>query len=312
MTTPSNIVQQMSGGSGRRGEAGAAAISRPNLAPACLLGPAYLWLLLTIFLPLSAMLVFSFMTVAPFGGREAEFTLKHYAAFFQKEFYRTLTWRSLKLGLDVTFWCVVIGYPAALALARYVPGRWREAMFLLIVLPFWSNALVRTFSWTMVLRGGGLIDQAVQVVWPEAPSLGILFTYPAIVVGLVHSFLPYMILTCYLSLQAIEPSLEEAALSLGASPFTAFRRVTLPLSLPGLLVGVVLIFVPVIGSFMEPRILGGPEGIMLGTVIEDQFTVVFNWPLGAALSFILLAIVLLLIALATPILGRPLTAATAR
>ncbi len=283
-----------------------------NLAPVYLLGPAYLWLLLTIFLPLSAMLLFSFLTVAPFGGREAEFTLRHYAAFLDKGFYRTLTWRSLKLGLDVTFWCTVIGYPAALALARHVPGRWREALFLLIVLPFWSNALVRTFSWTMVLRGGGLIDQSVQALWPEAPSLGILFTYPAIVVGLVHSFLPYMILTCYLSLQAIEPSLEEAALSLGASPFTVFRRVTLPLSLPGLLVGVVLIFVPVIGSFMEPRILGGPEGIMLGTVIEDQFTVVFNWPLGAALSFILLAIVLFLMALAAPILGRPLAAATGR
>src|SRR5688500_13234992 len=114
-----------------------------------LIGPAYLWLLLTIFLPLSAMLLFSFLTVAPFGAREAELTLKHYAAFLQKDFYRTLTWRSLRLGLDVTFWCVVIGYPTALALARHVPGRWREAMFLLIVLPFWSNALVRIFSWTM-------------------------------------------------------------------------------------------------------------------------------------------------------------------
>ncbi|HXV23987.1 MAG TPA: ABC transporter permease [Alphaproteobacteria bacterium] len=299
-------------GSGGRGRAGASAISRASLAPFYLLGPAYLWLLLTIFLPLSAMLLFSFLSVAPFGGREAEFTFRHYAAFMDKEFYRTLTWRSLKLGLDVTFWCMVIGYPAALALARHVPGRWREALFLLIVLPFWSNALVRIFSWTMVLRGGGLIDQSVQVLWPEAPSLGILFSYPAIVVGLVHSFLPYMILTCYLSLQAIETSLEEAALSLGASPLTVFRRVTLPLSLPGLLVGVVLIFVPVIGSFMEPRILGGPEGIMLGTVIEDQFTVVFNWPLGAALSFILLAIVLLLMAIAAPVLGRPLAAATGR
>jgi spermidine/putrescine transport system permease protein len=301
----------MSGGYGSK-ETDTVIVHRPNLTPAYLLGPAYIWLLLTIFVPLSAMLLFSFMTVAPFGGREAEFTLKHYAAFFTKGFYRTLTWRSLRLGFDVTFWCLVIGYPAALALARWVPGRWREALFLMIVLPFWSNGLVRIFSWTMVLRSGGLIDLAVHTIWPGAPSLGILFTYPAIVVGLVHSFLPYMILTCYLSLQAIDPSLEEAALSLGASPLTTFRRVTLPLSLPGMLVGVVLIFVPVIGSFMEPRILGGREGIMLGTVIEDQFTVVFNWPLGAALSFILLAIVLLLIAVAAPILGRPLAAASGR
>ena len=114
MASPSNIVQGMSG-SGGRGRAGASAISRASLAPFYLLGPAYLWLLLTIFLPLSAMLLFSFLSVAPFGGREAEFTFRHYAAFMDKEFYRTLTWRSLKLGLDVTFWCMVIGYPAALA-----------------------------------------------------------------------------------------------------------------------------------------------------------------------------------------------------
>ena len=271
-----------------------------------LAGPAYLWLALTILLPLSAMLYFSLLTVAPLGGRETGFTFGHYAAFFEKEFYRTLAWRSLRLGLDVTFWCVVLGYPAALALARHVPGRWREALFLLIVLPFWSNALVRTFSWTMVLREEGLVDQALHWLWPGAPSIGILFTYPAIVVGLVHSFLPYMILTCYISLQAIDPALGEAARSLGARPWTAFRRVTLPLSLPGLLVGIILVFVPVIGSFMEPRILGGRDGIMLGTVIEDQFTVVFNWPLGAALSFILLACVLLLMAAAAPLLRRPL------
>jgi len=165
-----------------------------------------------------------------------------------------------------------------------------------VILPFWSNALVRTFSWTMVLR----------------EPFNILFSYPAIVVGLVHAYLPYAILTCYISLQAIDDALIEAGRSLGATPAQAFRRITLPLSVPGLLAGTLLIFVPVIGSFMEPRILGGPGGIMLGTVIEDQFTVVFNWPLGAALSFILLAIVLLLIAVASPILGRRLAAVSGR
>ena len=109
-----------------------------------------------------------------------------------------------------------------------------------------------------------------------------MYSYPAIVIGLVHSFIPYIILTCYLSLQAIDGSLLEAARSLGASRLTTFRRITFPLSLPGLVVGAVLIFVPVTGSFMEPRILGGKSGMMLGTVIEDQFTEVFNWPLGSS------------------------------
>lgn len=270
-----------------------------------LLGPAYGWLALTILLPLAAMFYFSFLTVAPIGGRVAEPTLAHYAAFLDKDFYRVLAWRSLRLGFDVTLAAVLFGYPAALVLAKHVSGRWREALFLLVVLPFWSNALVRTFSWTMVLRDGGFLDGAIRLLFPRAEPLGLLFTYPAIVIGLVHAYLPYMILTCYISLQAIDDTLIEAARSLGASGAQRFLRVVLPLSLPGLVSGVLLIFVPVIGAFMEPRILGGRTGIMLGTVIEDQFTAVFNWPLGAALSFIMLAIVLLIFALAAPFLrGR--------
>jgi spermidine/putrescine transport system permease protein len=278
---------------------------RRRLAAYGLTAPAYLWLLLTIFLPLSAMLFFSFLTKAPFGNAEVSLTLGHYARFLEKDFYLFLTWRSLLLGLTVTLVCIVIGYPVALILAKNIKGRWREALLLLLILPYWSNALVRTFSWTMVLREGGLIDYAIRSVFPGLSPFDILFTYPAIVVGLVHSYLPYLILTCYISLEAIDDSLIEVARSLGASSWAVFWRVILPLSAPGLVVGVVLVFIPVIGSFMEPRILGGQAGMMLGTVIEDQFTEVFNWPLGAALSFILLAIVLGLLAVSYPLLrGR--------
>ena len=271
-----------------------------------LAAPSYLWLAITVLLPLSVMFYFSFLSKMPFGGAEPSLTLKQYAIFFDRDFYRFLTWRSIKLGFHVTLFCVIIGYPAALILARTVKGRWREAILLLIVLPFWSNALIRIFAWTMVLRTNGIVDQAIQFVLPAAPSIGILYTYPAIVIGLVHSFVPYMILTCYISLQAIDGSLIEAGRVLGASSLTIFRRIILPLSLPGLLVGIVLIFVPVIGAFMEPRILGGRQSIMLGTIIEDQFTEVFNWPLGAALSFTLLAIVMLIFAASYPLLRNRL------
>ena len=135
-------------------------------------------------------------------------------------------------------------------------------------------------------------------------DVGLLFTYPAIVIGLVHAYLPYAILTIYVSLEAIEQSLTEAARSLGASPLAAFLRVTLPLSLPGVFAGAILIFVPVTGSFMEPRILGGKNAMMLGPIIENQFTAVFNWPLGAALSFIMLAIMLLMLAAGAPFFAR--------
>jgi spermidine/putrescine transport system permease protein len=276
--------------------------NKQRLAVLGLTAPAYLWLTLAVFLPLAAMLYFSFLSEAPFGKREPVFTLAQYGAFLQKDFYRTLTWRSLELGFQVTALCILIGFPAALALARSIKGRWREVIFLLVVLPFWSNGLVRIFSWTMVLRTDGLLDQAIHWFIPAAPALDILFSQPAIVIGLVHSYLPYMILTCYLSLQAIDDSMLEAARSLGASWWTILRRIIVPLSLPGLAAGSILIFVPVIGSFMEPRILGGRDSIFLGTVIEDQFTTVFNWPLGAALSFILLGLVMLILALSYPLL----------
>jgi spermidine/putrescine transport system permease protein len=261
-----------------------------------LLLPTYAWLTLAIFLPLGAMLVFSFLTRAPFGHGPIGFTSDNYTIFFRQTWLFAVAWTSLKLGFVTTLLCAVIGLPAAMALRYCVGGRARAALLLLILLPFWTNGLVRIFSWTMVLREGGFIDIAVRSVFPAAPSLGILFTTPAIVIGLVHGYLPYMILTCFLSLLGIEDSLLEAARSLGARAPVVFLKVILPLAMPGLLAGAVLIFVPVIGCFMEPRILGGRIGVTMGTVIEDQFTAAFNWPRGAALSFTMLAVVLAIFA----------------
>lgn len=269
-----------------------------------LLAPAYLWLTVAIFLPLSAMMFFSFMTAMPIAGRPWSFTLANYAAFFSQSLYATLLWASLRLGLEVTLWCVVLGYPAAYVLAKVLKGRSREAIFLLVILPFWSNGLVRIFSWAMVLREGGILDTALNAVLPFKVDIDLMYSYPAIIIGLVHSYVPYMVLTCYLTLQAIDDSLIEAARSLGASRMQTLRRVVLPLSLPGLVAGAALIFIPVVGSFMEPRLLGGRAGTFYGTVIEDQFVAVFNWPLGAALSFILLAVVLIILAVASPMLRR--------
>ena len=269
-----------------------------------LLAPAYLWLTVAIFLPLSAMVFFSFMTDLPITGKPWSFTPANYGAFFSQGLYAKLLRASLRLGLEVTLWCAVIGYPAAYVLAKVLKGRSREAIFLLIILPFWSNGLVRVFSWAMVLREGGILDTALNAVLPFRISIDLMYSYPAVIIGLVHSYVPYMVLTCYLTLQAIDDSLIEAARSLGARRLQVLRRVVLPLSMPGLIAGAVLIFIPVVGSFMEPRILGGRTGTFYGTVIEDQFVAVFNWPLGAALSFILLAVVLVILALASPVLRR--------
>ena len=278
---------------------------RRGIGPALpLLAPAYLWLTVAIFLPLSAMAFFSFLTEMPMSGKDWALTLQNYTAFFSTGLYGTLLLSSLRLGLEVTLWCALIGFPAAYVLAKVLKGRSREAIFLLVILPFWSNGLVRIFSWAMVLREGGILDTAFNAVLPFKISIDLMYSYPAVIIGLVHSYVPYMVLTCYLTLQAIDDSLIEAARSLGASRLTVLKRLIIPLSMPGLIAGAVLIFVPVVGSFMEPRILGGRTGTFYGTVIEDQFVAVFNWPLGAALSFVLLAVVLVILGLASPVLRR--------
>ena len=271
---------------------------------AVFLTPAYLWLTLAVFLPLSAMLFFSFVTDMP-GDTDSWFvTLSNYGEFLRNPTYASLMWKSLKLAFTVTLLCILIGYPCALVLAKSVKGRTREALFLMVILPFWSNSLVRIFSWAIVLRGNGVLEKALNAVLPFEVKLKLLFTTDAVVIGLVHSYLPYVILTSYLALQAVSDDLIDAARSMGASSLTILWRILLPLSLPGLLAGAVLVFVPVVGSFMEPRILGGRMGTYYGTVIEDQFVAVYNWPLGAALSFILLAVVLVVLALASPVLRK--------
>lgn len=272
-----------------------------------LLSPAYLWLTVAVFLPLSAMLFYSFVTDMPGDAPAWGFTLDNYGAFLTNPTYATLLWKSVKLAFTVTLFCILIGYPCALVLAKSVRGRSREMLFLLVILPFWSNSLVRVFSWTIVLRGNGVLERGLNLVLPVDLRLNLMFTTEAVVIGLVHSYLPYVILTSYLALQAIDDDLIDAARSMGASKLTILRRILLPLSLPGLLAGAVLIFVPVVGAFMEPRILGGRVGTYYGTVIEDQFVAVYNWPLGAALSFILLAVVLVILAAASPVLRKART-----
>jgi spermidine/putrescine transport system permease protein len=261
-----------------------------------LLGPAYLWLILIGFAPLGIMLYFSLLSDAPLGNRQVYFTLENYARFFSRGFYSRLTLNSLLMGAYTTLGCLLLGYPLAYALARHVRGRWQAALFLLVVVPFWSNSLIRLYSWIVVLGKGGIINHTLrQLGW--GGEFTILYTYPAVLIGLIHAYLPYLVLTIYIALQRIDDHLLEAAASLGARPWRVFWRIILPLSWPGVLAGVILVFIPAIGSFVEPRLLGGPAGAVLGTVIEDQFVQVFNWPLGAALSFIMLLIVVVIMAL---------------
>ncbi|HHY14036.1 MAG TPA: ABC transporter permease [Thermoanaerobacterales bacterium] len=254
-----------------------------------LTGPSLFILIAFAIIPLFIMLYFSFLS----DGAMPKLTLENYKNFFSKGFYLRLTWKTIKMSIIVTVICLIIGYPLAYIMAKIV-RKGKNLLLFLIIIPFWTNQLVRAYSWLIFLRDGGVLAQflhRLHLIGDE--NLGLLFTQNAVIIGLVHIFFPYMVVTIYMALEKLDDSLLEASKSLGATPFETFRRIVLPLSKPGIITGIILVFVPCLGSFVEPRILGGVSGSVIGTVIEDQFFEIYGWNFGAAIAFLLLALVLI-------------------
>ncbi|HWE60454.1 MAG TPA: ABC transporter permease [Chloroflexota bacterium] len=268
---------------------------------ASLLLPAYGVLLLFVFVPLCALLYFSVLDNMPGQGVTPQATWANYAAFLQQPLYVRLLLKSIALSLIVTALCVLIGWPTAYALARIVRRR-RNLLLSLTVLPFLTSYLLLIYSMLVLLQPGGLLLGPLSALHLISAQATPLFTPQAVVIMLVYEYVPFMILGLYSSLERIDDGLVEAARSLGASPPRIFRTVLLPLSLPGLEAGLILVFIPATGSFIEPQILGGPNGLLLGSVINDQINAVDNWPFAASLSFLLIAAVLLVALAATGVL----------
>lgn len=237
--------------------------------------------------PLFIMLFYSFQSDNPV----MEFTLENYKHFFEKSFYLTLTWNTIKNSFYVTLISLAISYPLAYIMAKKLKGA-RNIILVLIIIPFFTNQLVRVYSWLIFLQDGGIFENLLSSLGIVHGVLGILYTRTAVIIGLVHAFFPYMVITIYLALEKLDNALLEASASLGASGFETFRKITLPMSWPGIVSGFLLVFVPCLGTFVEPRILGGVNGTVIGTVIEDQFFEIYGWNFGAAIAFILLAMVL--------------------
>ncbi|HWR07735.1 ABC transporter permease [Sporomusa sp.] len=252
-----------------------------------LMSPALFMLIAFGVVPLFIMLYFSFLSNGPNGS----FTLQNYTDFFSKELYLKLTAKTVQLSLIVTLLCLIVAYPMAYIMAKII-RKGKGLLLLLIIIPFWTSALVRAYSWVNLLRDGGMLEILLRNLNLIEGSLGILFTQAAVIIGLVHIYFPYMVITIFMSLEKLDDAILDAAQSLGATPFTTFRRITLPLSKVGILTGSVLVFIPCLGSFVEPRILGGVNGSVIGTIIEDQFFEIYGWNFGAAIAFILLAMVL--------------------
>jgi spermidine/putrescine transport system permease protein len=253
-----------------------------------LLSPTVIVLIGFAVVPLFIMLVYSFQSDDGLGM----WTLENYIRFFSKSFYMKLTWKTIRLSLTVTAVCLLIAYPMAFILAKII-NKGKNLLLLLIILPFWSSQLIRAYSWMNLLRDGGILDmflQSLNIIGTD--GLGILFTQTAVVIGLTHIFCPYMIVTIYMSMDKIDDSILEASRSLGANSFETFRKVIFPLTETGVIAGAILVFIPCLGSFVEPRILGGTQGSVIGTVIEDQFFEIYGWNFGSAIAFLLLLMVL--------------------
>ncbi len=255
-----------------------------------LLSPVIFWLLIFFFLPLISVFIYSFLKRGTYGGIEAHFTLENYQRFFDPIYLRIL-WRSISTALVCTTICLLVGYPFAYYLAYYRP-KFRNILLLLVVVPFWINFLIRTYAWILILRTEGLLNSSLSILIPGFQPLELLNTPFAVQIGLVYGYLPFMILPLYVALEQMDMSLVDAAKDLGATSRNAFWHITLPLSLPGILAGSMLVFIPTVGAFLTPDILGGGKVSFIGNVIERQFKTARDFPFGAALSFILMIIVL--------------------
>ena len=259
-----------------------------------LLLPAVLLLLVAFVLPVGMLVPTSFRPYVPLVGITGGFTVGYYTRLVTDSYYLEIIGRTLSLGLTVTLATLLIGYPLAYFLAR-THSRWRNWLTLLVVFPLYLNLVVRTFGWIALLAQNGLVNQALQTLGVVNEPVKLLFNFAGLMIALTHIFLPFMVLVLIGPIQNIPRDVEDAARVLGASWGSTFLRVTLPLSMPGILSGSILVFVLTISALVTPRLLGGPTYQVMSTLIFDEFLQRLNWPAGSAAALLLTLMVLTLV-----------------
>lgn len=250
--------------------------------------PYMIWIAIMIVVPMLMILMYAFTT----KGNDVltiQFTLDNFARFFSDPIFMDVLKRSLKIAVLTTFFCVILGYPAAYIIAQ-AEGRKKIMLVLMITLPTWINMLVRTYAWIGILQDDGIFNTLLSFV--GIGPIKMLHTEFAVVLGMVYNFIPFMILQIYTSLTKMDKSYLEAASDLGADRIQSFLRITLPLSLPGVISGVTLVFLPAVSSFFIPKLLGGGQFVLIGNVIESQFLTTGNWNFGSAISLIMAVIIM--------------------
>ena len=261
--------------------------------------PTLLLLLALFYLPQLLMFLVSLGRRSPSGTVVQDVSAGNYIRALQP-LYLSVLWRSLVLAIVTTGICLLVAYPVAWWIARRAPASWRNALLVLVILPFWTSFLVRMYAWIVLLRSEGVVNQALGAV--GLPRAELLYNDFAVLVGQVYGELPFMIIPLYLTIEKLDPALLEAAADLGAGFRQSFWRVVVPLTMPGIVAGCVLVFIPSLGAYLAPDLLGGGRTAYIGNLIQSQFAVARDMPFGAALSFVLSVVVgLLLLAFRRPL-----------
>jgi spermidine/putrescine transport system permease protein len=256
--------------------------------------PARMWMALFFAAPLGIVCAYSLLTRGDYGGVEQPWTIESFTRFADP-LYVSIVWRSVWIASLATMLCALLGFPLALFIAQ--AGRRKNIYLQLVLLPFWTSFLIRTYAWIFILRDTGLANTILLRLHLISSPVELLYNDGAVLLGLVYNFLPFFVLPMYATLERLDPALLEASSDLGARPFATLRRVIIPVSAPGIVAGCVLVFIPCLGAYLTPDLLGGGKTVMLGNLVQNQFTTARDWPFGSAASLILMLASALLLAL---------------
>ena len=271
-----------------------------NTIPALsMTGPVAFWMIVFVLLPLIYVVIISFMTRDAYGGIDYRFTLQNYVDMLQP-IYLKVIWKSIKLAFLTTAICLLIGYPFAYYIARK-PSKLAAKLLMLIMIPFWTNTLVRLYSINLLGQPNSFLNKFLIFTGVISKPLDILYSDSIVVIGLLISMLPFAVLPLYASIEKLDKAYLEASGDLGARPAVTFWRITVPLTLPGIIASIILVFIPSLGMYYVPEMLGGGKVMLIGNLIRNQFLVTKNWPFGASLSILLILITLAMLWLYTRI-----------
>lgn len=262
---------------------------------AALLGPGGLLVAALLLVPLVLLVVSAFMSPSRFGGVQSPATLDNVVRLGEPV-YRSVITTSIVLAALATAIALLLGYPAAYAISQ-LPRRWRTVAVIAVVLPFWTNFLIRMYAWIVLLNNEGLVNRLLRAIGLTSDPVALMNNRPAIVLGLVYAYLPLMILPLYASIERLDPQFGEAATNLGAGSFTRFRTVILPLTMQGVITGCLFVFIPSLGNFIVPELLGGGKTATLGTLARDQFLRSRDWAFGSAVTLVVLVMIVAIVVL---------------